>query len=213
MHALRKKEYRKKALQFESKAYARREKLDFENAGEYFYNALLEWLFINEQKEALRVLKELYRNSYAKICKYLLDEKWEIIPKMVERNIQGYNHMLKLVKNAEKYIEYFQYMADTILKAYRKRNIYILSNIIVNHRYLGELYEPLLTEITKQLKLGYAHILSIKEKFNIGYKATVNYIKILLYNNIVEGVLNNKNTVIYTEKYIKNIIVETLEQL
>ncbi|RLE80533.1 MAG: hypothetical protein DRJ52_06185 [Thermoprotei archaeon] len=213
MHIIRKGDYRERALKYEKTAHTYQEKLNFEYAGEYFYKALVEWLFINEHKHALRALVELYRNSYAKICKYLLDEQWDDIPPMVENNLQGYRKMLDLVKNSEIYLEYFQYIGNTILSACQNKNIYMLSGILIKDEYLGQLFTPLRKEILKQLEVGYAYISSIKQKFYIEYKAVVNYVKILIHNQAIEGIINNSETIIYTNNYVKNVIAEHLEQL
>jgi len=200
---------RKRALELEKRAFELRAKLDFENAGEYFFQALYEWLYIGDKTRALYVLYECYRNSYAKICKYLLNELWTDIPKMVERNLEGFKRAcLDLIVEAREYEVYFNLIAENILKTYRERNFIHLSQLLFDERFLGDLYMPILEAIKDYEKRGYVDIAFLDGIFNFGMLGLVNYINLAIYNGKLKGTLSNKKDKIVFDQYIKKKILE-----
>ncbi len=199
---------RKRARELEKKAFELRSKMDFEQAGVYFFETLKEWLYLNDNKRALYVLYECYRNSYAKICKYLLNERWKDIQKMVEKNVEGFKNAYRLIDEARRYEVYFNLMAKHILKTYRERKLVHLSKLLFDDRFLGDLFRPILETVKKYEKKGYVEIAVLERKINFGRVGLINYLDLAILNRKLKAVISNKKDKLFFDEYIKKRILQ-----
>ena len=159
----RAKYLKRKANEYLKEGYILAKKLKFDKANEMLWEAVILFYDCKCMKEATYAMFLMYSVSYAKICKHILEEDWNLALKVLEHNKVSWENALEKFPEIEEYSKYFNVIIETIEKSIHRRSVDAITQLIFDENYFYNYYADIINIVDSKLKSQSLDQIAIRE--------------------------------------------------
>ena len=152
----------------------------------------------------------MYLNSYAKACRFILEEKFNEALKVLRQNESTWKNIVPEAEKIGLYLNtitpIFEKIANIIMNSIHARNIGIIGELIFEDKYISFFYKNICREILSIEEKGILNLNNIIGNYGIDMNGIYNLIKLVKNKYGLDIIIARNDRIIYGE-YLDKIIL------